>query len=87
MDARVIEVLQQAVSQDPNILKSAEQTLKQWETQQGFYIALYVSFVRNETYYRDRCVCSDVFHVRTAFMERNMDLCNKNILRYKINII
>lgn len=45
MDARVIEVLQQAVSQDPNILKSAEQTLKQWETQQGFYIALYVSFV------------------------------------------
>ncbi|EFN85422.1 Importin-11 [Harpegnathos saltator] len=41
MDARVIEVLQQAVSQDPNILKSAEQTLKQWETQQGFYIALY----------------------------------------------
>lgn len=49
MDARVIEVLQQAVSQDPNILKSAEQTLKQWETQQGFYIALYVSFVLLKT--------------------------------------
>lgn len=44
MDAAVIEVLRQAVSQDPNVLKSAEQTLKQWETQQGFYIALYVSY-------------------------------------------
>lgn len=44
MDARVIEVLQQAVSQDPNVLKSAEQTLKQWETERGFYIALYVSY-------------------------------------------
>ncbi|XP_011635058.1 importin-11 [Pogonomyrmex barbatus] len=41
MEAAVIEVLRQAVSQDPNVLKSAEQTLKQWETQQGFYIALY----------------------------------------------
>lgn len=44
MDAAVIEVLRQAVSQDPNVLKSAEQTLKQWEIQQGFYIALYVSY-------------------------------------------
>jgi len=41
----VIEVLRQAVSQDPNVLKSAEETLKQWETQQGFYIALYVSLL------------------------------------------
>ncbi|XP_029165906.1 importin-11 [Nylanderia fulva] len=41
MDAAVIEVLRRAVSQDPDVLKSAEQTLKQWETQQGFYIALY----------------------------------------------
>ncbi|XP_071559337.1 importin-11 isoform X1 [Temnothorax nylanderi] len=41
MEAAVIEVLRQAVSQDPNVLKSAEETLKQWETQQGFYIALY----------------------------------------------
>ncbi|XP_011865006.1 PREDICTED: importin-11 [Vollenhovia emeryi] len=41
MEAAVIEVLRQAVSQDPNVFKSAEETLKQWETQQGFYIALY----------------------------------------------
>ncbi|XP_012521564.2 importin-11 [Monomorium pharaonis] len=41
MEAAVVEVLRQAVSQDPNVLKSAEETLKQWETQQGFYIALY----------------------------------------------
>lgn len=45
MEAAVIEVLRQAVSQDPNVLKSAEETLKQWETQQGFYIALYVSLL------------------------------------------
>lgn len=45
MDAAVIEILQQAGSQDPNILKPAEETLKQWETEKGFYIALYVSFI------------------------------------------
>lgn len=45
MDAAVIEVLQQAGSQDPNILKPAEQTLKQWETERGFYTALYVSCI------------------------------------------
>ncbi|KAK2588464.1 hypothetical protein KPH14_004450 [Odynerus spinipes] len=44
MDAAVIEVLQQAGSQDPNVLKPAEQTLKQWETQRGFYTALYNVF-------------------------------------------
>ena len=44
MDAAVIEILQQAGSQDPNILKPAEQTLKQWETERGFYIALYNVF-------------------------------------------
>lgn len=43
MDAAVVEVLQQASSQDPTILKPAEQTLKQWETERGFYTALYVS--------------------------------------------
>ncbi|XP_006559929.1 importin-11 isoform X2 [Apis laboriosa] len=44
MDAAVIEILQQAGSQDPNILKPAEQTLKQWETERGFYTALYNVF-------------------------------------------
>lgn len=40
----MIEILQQAGSQDPNVLKPAEQTLKEWETQRGFYTALYVSY-------------------------------------------
>ncbi|XP_043593041.1 importin-11 isoform X1 [Bombus pyrosoma] len=44
MDVAVIEVLQQAGSQDPTILKPAEQTLKQWETERGFYTALYNVF-------------------------------------------
>ncbi|KAK9304709.1 hypothetical protein QLX08_004111 [Tetragonisca angustula] len=44
MDAAVVEVLQQATSQDPTILKPAEQTLKQWETERGFYTALYNVF-------------------------------------------
>lgn len=48
MDAAVIEVLQQAGSQDPNVLKPAEQTLKEWETQRGFYTALYVSHSTKE---------------------------------------
>ncbi|CAK9800995.1 IPO11, partial [Anthophora plagiata] len=44
MDAAVIEVLQQAGSQDPNILKPAEETLQKWETERGFYTALYNVF-------------------------------------------
>lgn len=43
MHVAVIDVLQRASSQDPNILKSAEETLKQWETERGFYISLHVS--------------------------------------------
>lgn len=43
MDAAVIDVLQRAGSQDPNVLKPAEQTLREWETQRGFYTALFVS--------------------------------------------
>lgn len=44
MDEVVIQVLQQAGSQDPNIFKPAEQTLKQWETERGFYTALHNVF-------------------------------------------
>ncbi|KAG7205080.1 hypothetical protein KM043_005455 [Ampulex compressa] len=44
MDATVIEILQRAGSQDPYVLKPAEQMLKQWETQRGFYTALYNVF-------------------------------------------
>lgn len=51
MDAAVIEILQQAGSQDPNVLKPAEQTLKEWETQRGFYTALYVSYSPDEWSY------------------------------------
>ncbi|XP_033230848.1 importin-11 isoform X2 [Belonocnema kinseyi] len=44
MDAAVIDVLQRAGSQDPNVLKPAEQTLREWETQRGFYTALFNVF-------------------------------------------
>ena len=44
MDSVVIEVLEKAGSQDPSIFKPAEQVLKQWETQQGFYTALFNVF-------------------------------------------
>lgn len=44
MDAAVIEILQQASSQDPTVLKPAEQTLEKWETQSGFYTALFNIF-------------------------------------------
>lgn len=42
MNAAVIDVLQRAGSQDPSVLKPAEQMLREWETQSGFYTALYV---------------------------------------------
>ncbi|XP_015109541.1 importin-11 [Diachasma alloeum] len=44
MNAAVIEVLQQASSQDQNVFKPAEQMLSEWETQRGFYTALYNVF-------------------------------------------
>lgn len=44
MDRAVIDVLERASSQDPNILKPAEQALKEWETQPGFYTALFNVF-------------------------------------------
>lgn len=44
MDRAVIDVLERASSQDPNVLKPAEQALKEWETQPGFYTALFNVF-------------------------------------------
>ncbi|XP_026671857.1 importin-11 isoform X1 [Ceratina calcarata] len=44
MDVAVVEVLQQAGSQDPSILKPAEETLKRWEIERGYYTALYNVF-------------------------------------------
>ncbi|KZC04053.1 PREDICTED: importin-11 [Dufourea novaeangliae] len=44
MDASVIEVLRQAGSQDPNILKPAGRLLEQWKTERGFYITLFNVF-------------------------------------------
>lgn len=38
----VLETLSQACSQDANVLKPAEQQLKSWETQPGFYSILSV---------------------------------------------
>lgn len=39
----VLEVLQSASSQNPEILKPAETKLKEWENQPGFHTALFVS--------------------------------------------
>lgn len=66
----MIEVLRQAVSQDPNVLKSAEETLKQWETQQGFYIALYVSLL--EFFLRISVFFMYSSHVCAEFVERHV---------------
>lgn len=44
-NSMVIEVLQRASSQNPEILKPAEGKLKEWETQPGFYTVLYVGLV------------------------------------------
>lgn len=41
-EALVLEVLSRASSQNADILKPAESKLLEWETQPGFYTALYV---------------------------------------------
>lgn len=41
----VLQVLTQATSQDTAVLKPAEEQLKQWETQPGFYSVLLVSCI------------------------------------------
>ena len=41
--ALVLDTLRQACSQEANVLKPAEQQLKEWETQPGFYSILSVS--------------------------------------------
>jgi hypothetical protein len=47
MDRVIIEILEQAGNQDPNIFKPAEQMLKQWETHHGFYTTLFASLCLN----------------------------------------
>ncbi|CAH1127188.1 unnamed protein product [Ceutorhynchus assimilis] len=44
----VLEVLHSASSQDPQVLKPAEEKLKQWETEPGFYSVLY-NIIANHT--------------------------------------
>jgi hypothetical protein len=39
----VLDVLYRACSQDSSVLKPAEEQLRQWETQPGFYTTLAVS--------------------------------------------
>lgn len=41
----IFEALQHASSQNPDLLKTAEQRLHSWETQHGFYTALMVSVI------------------------------------------
>jgi len=40
----VVDVLYRACSQEASVLKPAEEQLKQWEAQPGFYSILAVSF-------------------------------------------
>lgn len=40
----VLQALTQATSQDTAVLKPAEEQLRQWETQPGFYSVLLVSY-------------------------------------------
>lgn len=47
----VLQVLTQATSQDTAVLKPAEEQLKQWETQPGFYSVLLVSGSKRVYYY------------------------------------
>ena len=47
----VLQVLTQATSQDTAVLKPAEEQLKQWETQPGFYSVLLVSCSKRVYYY------------------------------------
>jgi hypothetical protein len=39
----LVEALAQATSQNPTLLKEAEERLKSWEVERGFYQALAVS--------------------------------------------
>lgn len=41
----VLDVLHRASSQDPQVLKPAEEKLREWETEPGFYSILYVSIL------------------------------------------
>ena len=41
----VLQALTQATSQDTTVLKPAEEQLRQWETQPGFYSVLLVSLL------------------------------------------
>ena len=43
IDGAVLQALSHACSQDASVLKPAEQQLKEWETQPGFYSSLSVS--------------------------------------------
>lgn len=43
-DQIVLDVLQRASSQNPDILKPAEAKLGEWETQPGFYTVLSVRY-------------------------------------------
>ena len=53
--ADVLETLRQASSQDTTHLKWAEQRLKSWETQPGFYATLLVSNCQHVVYISAYC--------------------------------
>lgn len=50
--AMVLDVLERACSQNADVLKPAEAKLKEWETQPGFYSALFVSLLLHRVFKR-----------------------------------
>lgn len=48
IEQMVYETLLQASSQHPDMLKPAEQKLKEWEVEPGFYSVLFVSLEFND---------------------------------------
>lgn len=66
----VLQVLTQATSQDTAVLKPAEEQLKQWETQPGFYSVLLVSGNR-------KCFnCHILYNVYFQFLWFTFSFCH-----------
>ncbi|XP_072166659.1 importin-11-like [Diadema setosum] len=62
----VLEVLTRATSQDPSVLKPAEQQLKQWETQPGFHSVL-------QTIIQNHSVSVNVRWLAVLFFKNGID--------------
>jgi len=70
----VYETLLQASSQHPDMLKPAEQKLKEWEVEPGFYSVL---FVRNDF---------SITNINLTLLYTLVITCHKHICRFSENI-